>query len=311
MYGKQEIEDYEALINLYSRKASDFLGCKYTTYSEYKNNRRPEDKLRPAPDHVLYNIQALTMLRDSQRNKLKKERALLDIDKLEISQEIMQVFEDHLGLGATYCAQFLGRKYTTYSEYKNGRQIIPVHIAFSIEAHMLLSRSQLRELITERLDFDKLTKLGFKRIKAIEKYIKRMPKYSFRVLIGCSKEDYISYKNREEVLPNRLSDCIDGLMQLPADDLKAIIKGRIDCDCDCETIPLATDLTVFMDAHDVSAAQLCQFLSCEDSDLKRYVGSSSDLPSDIAALLYVLLLLPEEVITEMKDYYVLSLPDYP
>lgn len=300
MYGKDQIEEFEGLIGIGPTKVAVFLGCKWSTYVEYKNDRRPEKKQRPAPDHVLYSIEAHTALSSAQRKKLIAERALLDNDALEFTGDLIKAFEKNLGLGPTYCAELLGRPYTTYSEYKNGRQKIPVHIAFSIEAHLLLPRSELRKLMDQRLNLVKLGNLTKNRIKALEKKFKDPDESYIRLLLGCSLDKYKAYKAGEEAMPYRSTDTVDVMLQLAAKKLQAMITDRVEGDL--ETVPVVSDLQEFQDRLELDAGNTSELFSVSKPGYAKWL-KSEELPEDVSTLLYVLNQISDKKVKEMVESY--------
>lgn len=58
-------------------------------------------------------------------------------------------FEFHTGLGPTYAARLLGVAYTTYSQYRNGKRVVPLYIQRHIEAVSILPTEILNIHITK------------------------------------------------------------------------------------------------------------------------------------------------------------------
>lgn len=300
MYGTEQIEQFEEFIGLGPTQAAKFLGCKYTTYAEYKNDRRPKEKQRPAPDCILFSIEAHTLLTKPQLKRLKNDRALIEIGDVEYSQDLIQVFEDYTSLGPTYAAQLLGRKYNTYSEYKNGRQsAIPSYIAYSIQALMLLSRSQLRQSIKERLDHDKLLKMGRLKTKELEARFSKIDRRDMPVLLGCAANDYEAYRAAEDVMPDRISDCCTALINLSEKTAKEVVEDRTEGEG--STVPAPQDLADLQKELKYSNKVGAELFIV---DLKRYsaLKKGKELPDDVASLLYALTSLPKaKILAILKD----------
>ena len=53
-------------------------------------------------------------------------------------RELLKEFEASYRLGPTKACRVLGLAYTTYSEYKNGRRMLPPYVRASVMAHMAL-----------------------------------------------------------------------------------------------------------------------------------------------------------------------------
>lgn len=199
--GKAEIVKFEELLNVGPTRTPSFLGCRYQTYAEYKNDKRIKKKRRVAPDVIMFSIQAHSLLSKATLNKLYEERGLHELGSYDISPGITEDFSEYTGYGATYLPALIGRKYNTYSEYTNGRQEIPFYVAYSIQAHMLLPFVKLRKLANKRLEKNSFAKMNKKRFKAVEKKLGIVFVNDAHKALGITKEEYEAYKEGKVEVP--------------------------------------------------------------------------------------------------------------
>lgn len=161
MRGKEELEAFEANLEVDARNAAKILGVAYTTYLEYKNDRRATEKRRLAPQVLLFSAEALQLLPEAIRESIVNFRLDEEVEaEKSMNSKLIKQFEEHiqskLGLpdrGLIESAhKLLGRKYNTYNEYKNEKQALPLYVKNSIITHMYLEDATLVELMAERTD---------------------------------------------------------------------------------------------------------------------------------------------------------------
>lgn len=211
MYGKAEIIDFEEYLS--SVKAKDYpkiLGLAYTTYIEYKNDKRPINKQRVAPTYVLYSIEAHKLLKKSDLNSLMEKRLSPDSYKSMTAKDFCEEFEDVMAFGPSAAAGLLGLSLSSYAQLRGSdkKQISKYHV-FHYQALRSLNNYHFRSLLDNRLDINKLKNYSRSNIALIREACERLlSDLALSNLLGVSESDITSASLGKEVMSHELDAAI-------------------------------------------------------------------------------------------------------